>query len=137
MEQNLETIIGKIIQNKLPVEWMRFNMFLFDDIYRNIPMLVFRVHEQKIDTQIEELKNCVADFQCKCEWKVFRDPLSNKGNYLLTLAIMEAIHKVYSKKRDSYNVREYLGIEIYNSYCEQAVQDIPMLAEHIGKCFSL
>ena len=37
MEQNQEMTIGKIIHNKLPVEWMRLNMFfrmIYTKIYR-------------------------------------------------------------------------------------------------------
>lgn len=133
MEQNKETIIGKIISNKLPVEWMRYNMYLTDDIYRNIPMLVFRLGKSSMNEHVKELEKCVNGFQGINSWKVFRDPLSRKGNYLLTIAIIESIRKECYEKGTEYNEKKYLGDERYKSYCEQAILDIPLLAEHIEK----
>lgn len=103
MEQNKETIIGKIISNKLPVEWMRYNMYLTDDIYRNIPMLVFRLGKSSMNEHVKELEKCVNGFQGINSWKVFRDPLSRKGNYLLTIAIIESICKECYEKGTEYN----------------------------------
>lgn len=133
MEQNKEIIIGKIINNKLPVEWMRYNMYSLDDIYKNIPMLVFRLGKSSMNERVKELEKCVDGFQGINSWKVFRDPLSRKGNYLLTIAIMESIRKECYEKGTEYNEKKYLGDERYRLYCEQAILDIPLLAEHIEK----
>ena len=46
MEENKEKCIGKLIHSRIPIEWMRYNMYIEDDRYRNIPMLVFRVHDR-------------------------------------------------------------------------------------------
>ena len=45
MEENKEKCIGKLIHSRIPIEWMRYNMYIGDDRYRNIPMLVFRVQD--------------------------------------------------------------------------------------------
>lgn len=95
MEQNIEKIIGTIICNKLPVEWMRYNMFSSKDIYINIPILVFRLSKSDSNERVIEPGRCVESFQGQNSWKVFKDPL----------------------------------------YCEQAIEDIPLLAEHINKHF--
>lgn len=135
MEQNTEKIIGKIIYNKLPIEWMRYNMFSTDDIFRNIPMLVFRLSKSNMNDRVKELEKCVEGFQGNISWKVFRDPLSRKGNYLLTIATMESIRKECYEKGTDYNEKECLGDTRYRLYCEQAILDIPLLAEHIDKNF--
>lgn len=56
MSQYEETLVGKIIHEKIPIEWMRYNMYIEDDKYRNIPMLVFRVQDSCPNSMIEELK---------------------------------------------------------------------------------
>ena len=38
MEENKEKCIGKLIHSRIPIEWMRYNMYIEDDRYRNIPM---------------------------------------------------------------------------------------------------
>lgn len=131
MEWNEEKIIGKIIHNRFPIEWMRYNMFYSENIYRNIPLLVFRLREEELGKQLEGLQNCIASFKGETEWKVFKDPLSQKGNYLLTLAIMEDFRRKCHEKGMDYNEQEFLGSEKYKSCCEEAVHDIPLLAKHI------
>lgn len=135
MEKNIEKTIGRTIHNILSVEWMRYNMFSTNDIYKNIPMLVFRVNETNSKEQLIKLEKCISDFKGTISWKLFKDPLSKKGNYLLTIAIIETVREECRKKIFMYNEREYFGEEIYKLYCEQAVQDIPFLAEHISNCF--
>lgn len=135
MEQNIEKTIGKTIHNILSVEWMRYNMFSTNDIYKNIPMLVFRVNETNSKEQLIKLEKCISDFKGTISWKLFRDPLSKNGNYLLTIAIIETVREECHKKIFMYNEREYFGEETYKLYCEQAVQDIPFLAEHISNYF--
>lgn len=136
MKQDDEKIVGKIIHNRLSIEWMRYNMFSLNNIYKNIPMLVFRVNKTSENEQLKRLEECVASFQGKNSWKLFKDPLSVKGNYLLTIAIIENIRKECREKHLIYNEKEYFGDDMYKSYCERAIQDIPFLAEHIDKCFS-
>lgn len=135
MEQSKEKIIGNIIYNNLPVEWMRYNMYSSDDIYKNIPMLVFRLSNSSMNERVKELEKCVDGFQGINSWKVFRDPLSRKGNYLLTIAIIESIRKECYEKGADYDEKEYMGDRKYRLYCEQAILDIPLLAEHIKRIF--
>lgn len=55
IDKSYETAIGKKICSILPIEWMRLNMFNLNNIYYNIPMLVFRLNDQ--DENMERLKN--------------------------------------------------------------------------------
>jgi len=133
MSQELETLIGRIVHDKLPVEWMRYNMFFSKNIYHNIPMLVFRLNEEDISEDLKNLMLCVENFKGKCIWKVYKDPLSKKGNYLLTLAITENIRKDCYDKKSVYDEQKYFKKEELKRYCEQAINDIPVLAEHISR----
>ena len=133
MSQNDETLIGKIIHEKLPVEWMRYNMFLSNDKYRNIPMLVFRVQDSCPEILIEKLKSSVESFEGKLNWKVFQDPLSRMGNYLLTVSELEVLYKQCCVEQIQYDQKDYFGTDNYKIYCECAIQDIPMLAKHISE----
>ena len=136
MEQNEEKVIANIIHSNLPIEWMRYNMFSSNNIYKYIPLLVFRLDTSNEDTKIEKLEKCVASFKGKSSWKVFRDPLSRKGNYLLTIAIVESIRKECVSKKKVYNEQDYLGKDRYKLCCERAIQDIPLLAKHIDEYFA-
>ena len=136
MGQNMEKVIGKTIHNILSIEWMRYNMFSENDIYKNIPMLVFRVNEIESKEELIKLGKCVADFNGNISWKLFCDSLSEKGKYLLTIDAIEEVREACFQKKLMYNEREYFGEEIYKLYCEQAVKDIPFLAVHISNCFT-
>lgn len=107
MNQDKEKVIGKIIHDRLPVEWMRYNMFSSNNMYKNIPILVFRLKESNKDGQMKKLEVCVESFEGKNTWKVFKDPLSRKENYLLTFAQMENFRKECYEKNVVYNEQEY------------------------------
>ena len=74
-----ETCIGKIIYSKLPIEWMRYNMYTESNKYRNIPMLVFRVQESCPENLVDTLKECIDSFEGKISWKVFENPMTRKN----------------------------------------------------------
>lgn len=133
--EDIEVCIAKILIKEIPIEWMRLGMFHFDDIYRNIPMLVFRIDKSCKPELIDELKKGVDNFKGKVEWTVFKDPLSKRGNYLLTISAMEKIHNECVGNVENYNQKQYFGEEKFRLYCEQAVADIPLLAKHIEKLF--
>ena len=128
---NAQKSVAKVICKKIPVDWIRFDMYFQDDIYRTIPMLVFRVKESCSENMILELIKCVEAFEGKVKWKMFRDPLSKSGNFVLTIAKMEDLHNKCNKGQIDYNQKLYFGITTYNKYCECAIEDIPLLAEYI------
>ncbi len=115
----------------IPIEWMRYNMYIEDDRYRNIPMLVFRVQDSCPENIIDSLKKCVDAFKGNLNWKMFKDPLSRKGNYLITISELEVLHRECCAGRVQYNQIDFWGAEKYKKYCDDAIQDIPMLEKHI------
>jgi len=128
-----ETCIGKIIHSKLPIEWMRYNMYIADDKYRNIPMLVFRVQASCPENLVYNLKDCIDNFKGNLNWKMFKDPLSGKGNYLVTISELEDLYNQCYAGKIQYNQIDFLGTEKYRRYCDCAIHDIPMLAQHIAE----
>ncbi|MCR4678982.1 MAG: hypothetical protein K5679_09515 [Lachnospiraceae bacterium] len=131
METDKEKLIGKLIYSRIPIEWIRFNMYLEDDVYRNIPMLVFRVQNSCSINLINRLKECVDTFNGKLNWKLFKNPLSKNGNYIITISELETLYKECYAGRAEYNPIEFFGMDKYKKYCDYAVQDIPNLAKHL------
>lgn len=132
MDKN-ETCIGKIIYSKLPIEWMRYNMYIEDDRYRNIPMLVFRVKESCPENLVDTLKECIDNFEGKISWKVFKNPMTRKGNYLLSISELEDLYMQSYSEQIQYNQKDFFGAERYKKFCDDAILDIPMLAKHIAE----
>ena len=64
---------------------------------------------------------------------MFKDPLSRRGNYLLTISKLEMMHESYYNGDIEYDQKKYFGIENYKKYCECAIEDIPLLARHIDE----
>lgn len=131
MEEDKEKCIGKLIHSRIPIEWMRYNMYIKEEKYRSIPMLVFRVQESCPENLICNLKECIDTFKGNLNWKMFKDSLSRKGNYLITISELEDLHRESHAGRIQYNQIEFFGAEKYKQLCDDAIQDIPMLAKHI------
>ena len=134
IDKTYETAIGKKICSILPVEWMRFNMFHSNDVYYNIPMLVFRTNCS--DGNMVKLQKSLDMFEGNEKWSVFIDPYSRKGNYILSIEIVKEIYREGHRKGILFNEREYLGEECYKMHCEHAIEDIPPLLNHINNDFA-
>ncbi len=128
-----ETCIGKIVYSKLPIEWMRYNMYIEEDKYRSIPMLVFRLQDSCPNYLLDELKECINKFKGEAKWTVYQDPFSRKGNYLITIIELEQLYRKCYVEKIEYNPVDYFGIEKYKSYCDCTIRDIPILAKHIAE----
>ena len=128
-----ETCVGKALCAKLPIEWMRFNMYHEAEKYRNIPMLIFRMQKACPVDLIERLKECIDNFEGNVKWRMFKHPFSRNENYLITISELEDLYRKCYEGQIQYNQNDYFGIENYKKYCEYAIQDIPMLAKHIAE----
>lgn len=100
-------------------------------IYRCL--LVFRVQDSCPENIIDSLKECVDTYKGNLNWKLFKDPLSRKGNYLITISGLEVLHRECCAGRVQYNQIDFWSTEKYKKYCDDAIQDIPMLAKHIAE----
>ena len=137
MLQDYEKSIAEIILKLFPIEWMRYKMYVSENIYRNIPMLVFRLKNTFSIEAFNEFRHWIALYDGITQWKVFGDPLSKKDNYILSLAILEKLRQQCQFDRRKYNEKEMLGEVQYKKYCEKGVEDIPNLVvylKNIYKC---
>lgn len=131
MNKEYETIIGKMLKEYVPIEWMRYKMFHVDDVYSSIPMLVFRL-EQK-DDKFDMLLKCIDNFKGNARWEIFRNPYTRKENYLLTVSEVKQMYQ--EEKEKLMYQKDFFGDE-YIEICDKALSDIPGLARHIEKWFT-
>lgn len=66
-------------------------------------------------------------------WNIFTNPLTRKANYLLSISELEDLYMQCYAREIPYNQIDFLGKEKYKKYCDDAIQDIPMLAKHIAE----
>ncbi|WP_143405005.1 hypothetical protein [Eubacterium uniforme] len=130
IEKFYETAIGKLLNDYYKIEWMRFNMFNLEDIYYNIPMLIFRV-EKDYDECICKLKEYVENIQTINSWTIFRFPYSKNKNYILTLDMVRNIYMNQFEKQFNLDLQQILGKEKYEKLCKEAITDIPLLYSSI------
>ena len=132
MDKEYETMIGKVICDILHVEWMRFTMFHTEDRYLSIPMLVFRI--KKNDENWYKLLECIDNFEGNAKWVIFQHPFTKKINYILSI---DALRKFYLETTEIKCFQmDYFEEEPYKMYCDNAIQDIPLLADYIMKTFN-
>ncbi len=124
-----ETSIAKVIRNILPIEWMRFNMYNSEDLYRHIPFLTFRVKCEN-DVFIA-LKKSVEEFNGNEKWQMFRDPFSKKGNYILSVVALKHLYEARAAREEFFSEKSYFGEKEYIKLCDNALDDIPKLLEYI------
>ncbi len=131
----MEKEIAKIISKYMDVKWIRFNMYVSSDIYRHIPLLVFMLDELYDEKELKRFQNYISEFKGMNEWKLFKDPRGKRGKYILSLKILEETRQECEENKIVYNEKEYFGDSLYKKYCEQAIEDIPLLAYYIEKYF--
>lgn len=129
-DDKYETAIGKLLNDNFKMEWMRFNMFNIEDIYNNIPMLVFRI-EGDYAEYIWKLKEYVENIQTINQWTIFRIPFSKNKNYILTVDVVREIYMNQFKEELYFDIQQILGKEKYNKLCEESIADIPLLYSNI------
>ena len=130
MDKEYETMIGIMLKNYLPIEWMRYTMFHISDVYSRIPMLVFRLKEK--DEKFDTLLKCIENFKGNANWEIFRTPYTRKENYFLTVSEVKQMYQ--GEKEKLMPQKDYFGDE-YIKICDKAVSDIPELASHIERWF--
>lgn len=134
MEKENESRIGKLIHDELPIEWMRYKMFHIEDRFMFIPFLVFRFEEYYEKKDIEKLCECIEQFEGKQKWKLFRYFWTRRDNYLLTLDVAyKKMAQCYKEGRDYKEKEEFKNC--YKQLCEEAIEDVPKLAEHLKAYF--
>ena len=84
---------------------------------------------------VDTLKKCIDNFEGKICWKVFKNPMTRKTNYLLSISELEDFYMQSYLEQIQCNQIDYFGAERYKKFCDDAIVDIPMLAKHIAETF--
>lgn len=114
-------------------EWNRTEMYNPNRIYEKPAGFYFRFHNA--DQLYEQLKHCIQHFKGNLEWTIYVSPLTKNQNYVIEPA---DVH--HAKQTEAYQVNLELEEVLQDSYkeiCEQAIQDIPLLCNHIEQWFEL
>ena len=131
MDKKYENIIGEILKDILPIEWMRFTMFHADDPYLYVPFLLFRVYEE--NEKFYEICDRVETFKGNVKWGIIRYPLKHHVNYILSIEEMKVFH---AQDRDNFlSQEEFFGKEKFRELCDKAIDDIPLLAGYLREQF--
>ena len=131
-----EYLIGDYFRKNFEMEQIRGNMYFPNNIYHNIPALVFRFSKSYGDEIYNELKICVETFKGKLAWTIFPGFACKRIiNYLM---VPEA---EFERERNNFEnqklipVKEYYSEEAYKNLCDSAIEDIEGLYAHLTNNF--
>ena len=130
MRDSNKQMVAELFRDLLPIEWMGMDMYFSEDIYFHIPYLIYRYEEGYDEIYQSKLSVCIEEFNGKQKWCTFRSLVSRHKNYLLTLQVVYEKMKECKEANRLYNGKEEFG-EGYYKLCEEAIEDIPSLAQHI------
>lgn len=66
-------------------------MFHTENKYIHIPMLVFRITENR--DELSASIECVKAFEGNSKWEVFKNPFSRKDNYILSVCELKEMYQ--------------------------------------------
>jgi len=132
-----EKILAEYFWKNYPIEQMKGSMYRKDDIYFQMPMLIFRF-STKLDEKIyDELKECIESFEGHLKWTEFKNFIGRRiwNHFIAPISYYEK--SKYAFENDVImSDREYFSDEEYRKLCEKGIEDIPLLFEHIKKNFN-
>lgn len=113
--------------------WSRTEMYKPNRMYERPAGFYFRFHNA--DQVYEQLKPCIEEFKGNLKWIIHVSPVTRHQNYVVEPAVV-----YYAKQTETYQVNMELRDVLqasYNDVCELAIQDIPLLCNHIEQWFEL
>ena len=129
--KNDERLVAYILESKISLEWIRYNMYDSDDIYRNIPILVFRFDETCNESISERLNKVITSFSGIEKWCIFRHPVTRKETYILSIEQWRDILFTRDKMLLEKKIELFKKSDEYRKCCKGAIEDIPLLAKYI------
>ena len=114
-------------------DWVRFDMYFEDDIYKTTPGFYFRFSNG--GDLYSKLQDCIKEYEGKLNWTMYMSKDTRNQNYIIEP------NEVYAAKStnefyEHYDVRRILK-ERYSYICEAAIEDIEPLCRHIENWFNL
>ncbi|MBU5353372.1 hypothetical protein ACN9MH_05130 [Paenibacillus silvae] len=114
-------------------EWNRTEMYNPNRIYEHPAGFYFRFHNA--DQVYEQLKPCIEQYKGSLKWTIHVSPTSKNKNY-----VIEPADVYHAKQTEIYQANLELEEVLQASYkeiCELAIQDIPLLCNHVEQWFEL
>jgi len=136
MTKNNETIIGNIIRNLFQIEQANYKMYHSDDIYYRIPRFTFRLMGESKLSYYTRISESIDSFHGRIKWVLYKYSLSRNDNYAIAPYCVFDIDNEYYSRGVLVIEKDLFTVEEYRKICEDAVNDIPNLAEHILKTLS-
>jgi len=132
-----ETVIANYFCKNYPIEQIRYDMYIENNIYHEIPNLMFRFSTKLDDGIYDELRECIESFKGQLKWTEFKCFFS-KRIWNHSIVPMEYYEKVkYTFENDVFIAdKEYFSEEKYKELCEKGIADIPLLFDHIKRNFN-
>ncbi|WP_435924028.1 hypothetical protein [Paenibacillus sp. DYY-L-2] len=114
-------------------DWVRFNMYSEDDIYKTTPGFYFRFSNG--GNLYNKLKECIKEYEGKLSWSMYMSRDTKHQNYIIEPSEV-CVAKSTKEYYEYYDVRRILK-ERYGYICETAIEDIEPLCNHIETWFNL
>lgn len=129
-------ILANYLNDNYPIEQMRFQMYLEEDIYHEIPSLMFRFSKELDDSIYDVLRICIESYVGNLEWTELQSLVAKRVKNHLICPRRYYEHLKYAFENNILlSDKEYFSEEEYKEICEKAIADIPNLFEHIKKNF--
>ncbi|OIN55609.1 hypothetical protein [Arsenicibacter rosenii] len=129
------TLIYEALESLAPLATAKASMFPTDDKYGHPPFLRFRFkNKNKNDTIYHNIKYALERLNGRVKWELYEKP--DTENYLIIPVFFERLNtgiRFYDKEV----YLALLGKELYYKKIDEALDDIPALAEMIKKSSSL
>lgn len=130
----INTMIYEALERLAPITTAKVSMFPTDDKYGHPPFLRFRFKDIPKNNEIYfKIKNTLENFKGKLKWGLY-DKLGTE-NYILIPSFFEELN-LSSSFYEKETYFSLLGPNLYYEKVNEALEDIPTLAELLKKCYN-
>ncbi|MBH5320947.1 hypothetical protein I6N90_24485 [Paenibacillus sp. GSMTC-2017] len=132
-EAEIPELMAYTISKLGSFEWYRTTMYDPNNIYDRPAGFYFRFHNK--NELYLQLETCINSFLGKLQWCINVSNNTRHMNYIIEPKLVYEA-KLCDEYVISYNLKSILGYN-YNTVCEQAIEDIPLLCKHIEEWFDI
>jgi hypothetical protein len=133
---NNTTLIANYLKENFQIEQIKYNMYIEDDIFCRIPVLIFRFAKEVDESVYTEMKKIVEAFQGEIAWTIFESFYGKRvKNYLLSPCALYKMQEDMYRNEKMMSEKEYFSDEVYRELCIKSISDIPNLFKYIQENF--
>lgn len=131
--EQMNSILYNTINDIYPIATSRISIFPIRNDYNSFPCFRFRLKDKEKDDVIYvKIKESIEKFEGLLDWKMVSADYSQ--NYLIVPAYVDVWNGLISMNINEYLIN-LLGEEEFKRRIDDAIVDIPKLAEAIKKGF--